>query len=93
MRKFKMMRTEDQTGTSGCGHVANGMVGPDGTTVVTWIVPARLCDGTVREIKSRTIYNSPEDCALLHGHGGKTYLLFEDTGEILIDIAILQTAA
>lgn len=93
MRTFKVIRTEDQTGTSGTGHVANGTVNDDGSAVVTWCVPARICDGTLKEIKTQTIYNSPEDCALLHGHNGKTYLLFEDTGEVLIDVELVKKVA
>lgn len=92
MRTFKIIRIEDQTGTSGTGHVANGEVSEDGTTKVSWIAKARICDGSLREIKTTTIYVSPEDCALLHGHNGKTYLQFDD-GTVMIDIALVQKAA
>lgn len=65
VRTFKLVRREDETGVSGTGHVADGAIFPDGTTILVWRT----------EISSVGVYRSLEDCRRIHGHGGKTIIL------------------
>jgi hypothetical protein len=65
VRTFKLMRREDETGVSGKGHVADGAIFPDGTTILVWRT----------EISSVGVYRSLDDCRRIHGHGGKTIIL------------------
>ena len=91
MRTFKMIRNQDLTGTSGTGVVATGSVLDNGQTTVTWCVPAKLADGSYRDIKTTTIYNSWQDCILLHGHNGRTFIQFDETGIVISDLDVLAT--
>jgi hypothetical protein len=36
MRTFKVIRNNDESGVSGTGHVCDGVVFDDGTTVIYW---------------------------------------------------------
>jgi hypothetical protein len=65
---FVLQRDEDQTGISGTGIVANGIVFPDGTVAMRWAT------GTA----STAVYSSVEDVEIIHGHGGKTRVVFKD---------------
>lgn len=90
MRSFKLIRLVDQTGTSGVGHVASGLVGFDGRCVVTWCVSARLGDGVhTKKINSATHYETWVDALLLHGHGGKTVLVWDDINVTVSDLDVL----
>jgi hypothetical protein len=84
-----MIRKEDLTGTSGTGIVALGKVQDNGQAEVTWIVPAKVADGSLRDIKTTTIYKSWQDCVLLHGHNGRTSIQFDDTGISISDLDVL----
>ncbi len=90
MRSFKFIRLQDLTGTSGVGHVASGQVDETGRTTVRWTVDARLADGTTRKINSATVFDSWTDAILLHGHGGRTLLVWDDNGERVSDWDILK---
>ena len=90
MRHFKFLRMVDLTGTSGVGFVAAGHVESDGRTFVRWTVEARLADGTKRKINSVTQFETWVDAVLLHGHGGKTVLIWDDTGETVSDLDLLE---
>lgn len=89
MRTFKFIRHVDLTGTSGVGHVASGHVDASGLTQVRWTVDARLADGSTRKINSVTQFETWVDAVLLHGHGGRTVLVWDDTGETVSDWDIL----
>ena len=65
MRLFVLNRTEDETGVSGTGIVAQGVEFDNGRCALTWIVG---------EVTSVAIYDRIEDVELIHGHGGKTKL-------------------
>lgn len=67
-RPFRVQRVTDATGVSGEGHVADGVVFPDGTTVLRWLTQHR----------STAIYGSFEECVTIHGHNGATQFLFDD---------------
>lgn len=66
-RIFKVMRDTDVTGVSGAGHVADGVVFGDGTTVLRWR----------SEHRSTAVYSSYEDMVTIHGHDGATRFEFE----------------
>jgi hypothetical protein len=68
MRRFQLVRHEDETGISGTGIVAEGVVFTDGTTVLRW-----TC-----ELTSTCIYESLSDVILIHGHDGKTVIGWVD---------------
>ena len=67
-QRFGMYRREDVSGVSGVGHVADGVVFSDGTTVVRWLTQHR----------STAVYASFEDAKTIHGHDGKTVFEFAD---------------
>lgn len=66
VKVFDLVRIEDESGVSGTGSVAWGCVFPDGTTVLRW----KTMNG------STAVYNSPEHCESIHGHNGKTKIVY-----------------
>lgn len=92
-KTFKLKRIEDLTGTSGTGVVAQGQVLADGRAVMTWIVAANLADGSKRVIKTTTQYETWQDIVLLHGHSGRTVLIWDDSGESVSDWDLLRVKA
>lgn len=70
-RAFVLHREQDITGISGTGPVADGVVFPDGTTVVRW----RDLGGPAAERGVRpttVVFESVEAVMALHGHNGAT---------------------
>jgi hypothetical protein len=67
-RTFIFNRLEDKSGVSGVGKVAEGCVFDSGECVVHWL-------GTKGSIN---IYHNFNDLIEIHGHGGKTEILFDD---------------
>lgn len=63
---FNLQRDEDETGISGTGIVANGVVFPDGSVAMRWAT----------DVASTAVYASIEDVEHIHGHGGKTRVIF-----------------
>jgi hypothetical protein len=74
MRRFHLHRLEDETGTSGKGIVAEGVVFTDGTCVLRWTssTPSTVLyegrDGT----------SGFEAMLKVHGHEGKTKVIWKD---------------
>ena len=66
VRVFRLVRAEDVSGISGTGTVADGVVFPDGVAVLRW----RTAGG------STAVYDSVEDVERIHGHDGKTILVW-----------------
>jgi hypothetical protein len=66
MEKFVLYREEDESGVSGVGIVAEGVVFHNGTVAMSW-----LTDPT-----SVAFYQSVADVIKIHGHGGKTQLRY-----------------
>lgn len=64
---FYLVRLEDETGTSGTGVVAEGIKFFDGAVAMRWRTAVR----------STAFYNSMEDVEAIHGHGGKTTVIWE----------------
>lgn len=75
MRTFLLERTEDESGVSGTGEVAEGVQFSDGHCVMRWLTM----------ISSTAIYDSVENLVSIHGHQGRTVVVFTD-GERVTDI-------
>lgn len=65
-RPFALYRIEDETGVSGTGVVAQGAVFEDGTVALRWLT----------ERRSTAVYASIEDVEAVHGHGGRTRVVW-----------------
>lgn len=68
MRKFVLVRTQDVSGISGTGIVAQGIEFGNGSCALTWMTPYR-CAATYESIKA---------LEHVHGHGGSTQVVWED---------------
>lgn len=62
MRLFYLHRIEDESGVSGTGRVAEGVVFDDDTVALRWLT----------KTASTALYNSLADLEAIHGHQGKT---------------------
>ena len=71
MRLFHLQRNDDETGVSGVGKVAEGVVFSDGTCALRW----------VSEYTSTAIYSNITDLIEIHGHKGSTSVVFEERSE------------
>jgi len=61
-QEFHLVRIEDETGVSGTGVVARGVVFPSGRVVMEWqTFHSSICH-----------YNNLNDIEAIHGHHGKT---------------------
>lgn len=70
-RLFRLERDVDCTGVSGPGHVADGVVWPDGTVTLRWL-GARA---------STVCWTDFEHVVAVHGHDGATRFEFDDAAE------------
>lgn len=61
--EFELVRDEDESGVSGTGIVAEGVILDHGACVMTWF-----------NSKTVNIYDNPFELIDIHGHGGKTRL-------------------
>lgn len=68
MRRFHLHRMKDETGKSGIGIVAEGLVFTDGTAVLRWMSAT----------PSTLIFASQEQMEKIHGHDGKTTIIWKD---------------
>ena len=70
MRRFELHRDEDETGISGTGVVAEGIEFSDGMVVVRW----------KSDWPTSVVFHDRgvESVLALHGHGGKTRLVWVD---------------
>lgn len=69
MRTFVLQRDEDETGISGTGTVAEGVMFSDGSIVLRW-------RGVHR---STVLWDSIDDVQAIHGHQGKTRIVWHDS--------------
>lgn len=69
MRIFKLYRHEDETGISGTGTVALGVVFPDGRVEMRWQT----------KTASTTSFDRIRDVEEVHGHNGKTSIVWLST--------------
>lgn len=72
LRRFHFFRKEDASGVSGCGVVAEGVQFSNGHVALTWLSAH----------PSINLYDSIEDVQLIHGHEGKTKIVFDDPAEM-----------
>ncbi|KQR22708.1 hypothetical protein [Deinococcus sp. Leaf326] len=68
MRRFRLVRAEDVSGSSGTGHVAQGVVFTDGHVAMRWCVNS--C--------STALYDCIEHVERIHGHAGRTCVEYLD---------------
>lgn len=61
-RLFVLDRSEDATGTSGTGIVAEGVKFSNGKVALHWL----------SHLGAVNVYDSMDVCVELHGHGGRT---------------------
>jgi hypothetical protein len=69
MRCFVLLRTEDVSGVSGTGVVAEGVEFLDGKVALRW------CVG---EWRSTVVWDSIDGVEAVHGHDGRTEVLWLD---------------
>lgn len=67
MKIFYLNRTEDESGVSGTGRVAQGFIFDNGKVCVTWL----------SEHPSITVYDNIGEVRAIHGHQGKTEIVME----------------
>jgi hypothetical protein len=68
VRSFHLNRTEDESGISGVGIVAEGVVFADGGVMLYWLT----------QYRSVAFYKSVEDLEAIHGHHGRTAVIWRD---------------
>ncbi len=67
IRTFLLRRTEDESGISGTGNVAEGVEFSNGKCVLCWIT----------QYRSMAVYDSIRELESIHGHDGKTQVVWE----------------
>lgn len=73
MRRFHFLRTEDASGVSGCGRVAEGVIFSNGKVALEWL----------SNHSSTNLYDSINDVEYIHGHEGRTKIIYDDPEEEL----------
>jgi hypothetical protein len=68
VRRFVLVRSEDVSGVSGIGEVAQGVLFDTGKVVIAW----------TRTPSSIDIYDSVADLLAIHGHVGRTRIRWLD---------------
>lgn len=66
MKEFYLKRNEDESGVSGVGVVAKGVILPSGKCILEWQTST----------SSLGIYNNIQELEAIHGHGGKTKVVY-----------------
>lgn len=70
-RRFYLYRGKDETGVSGTGVVADGVVWQDGSVTLKWLGPH----------SSEVSWKSMEHVEAVHGHNGRTVPIWRDDEE------------
>ena len=81
MRAFVLYRKEDVTGVSGTGIVAEGVEFMDGKVSLRWVVG---------EHRSTVAWDSIHSVEVIHGHDGRTRVVFLDTEHRQLEPDILS---
>lgn len=68
MRRFYLERSEDHSGVSGVGIVAEGVVFSSGYVALTWL----------SHLDCKAFYHSVDVMIRIHGHEGKTKIVYID---------------
>ena len=71
-KRFILYRHEDETGVSGTGVVATGVVWPDGHAALRWKAEDR------EAVSSTSVWSSVGDMLRVHGHGGLSKIFYLD---------------
>ena len=71
MKRFNLVRTEDVSGVSGTGVVAEGVMFSTGKCVLAWVT----------RFRSIAVYDSIEELESIHGHDGRTQVVWIDAPE------------
>ena len=66
-KTFYLHRTEDESGVSGTGRIAQGIIFDNGKVAMTWL----------SEHPSVTVYDNIGEVKAIHGHEGKTEVIME----------------
>lgn len=83
--RFYFRRHQDVSGVSGEGHIADGVLWPDGTASLRWRGPHPKVDFCDRGIIT---------AEFVHGHDGATQVVFIDQpGEVPVPVADGESAA
>lgn len=69
MRRFQLSRSQDITGVSGTGIVAEGVLFSTGWVALTWLTA----------VNSLVFYPAIEHVRAIHGHDGSTQIVWLDT--------------
>lgn len=80
VRRFQLHRSVDETGVSGTGLVAEGAQFCDGRCVIRWTV----------DVNSTAVYDSLHDVVKIHGHGGKTQVVWVDEAEGIASLRVVR---
>lgn len=68
LRRFTLVRSEDVSGTSGTGVVAEGVEFSNGQVVIHWL----------SQLESVNVYANAKVLEKLHGHEGRTVVVWTD---------------
>jgi hypothetical protein len=68
MKRFVLDRTEDKTGVSGTGFVAEGVLFDNGKCALAWL----------SRYHSVTVFDNIDEVEKIHGHDGKTIIRWVD---------------
>lgn len=69
LKSFYLLREDDESGISGTGIVAMGVILPSGKCVMEW----------TSFHTSVAIYNNIQDVEIIHGHNGATKIIIIET--------------
>lgn len=79
LRRFKLVRTEDESGVSGTGIVAVGVQFPDGAVVFEWLNEQNPdLDASQNGLTVKQAPDGVEDTIAIHGHDGRTQIEWID---------------
>lgn len=73
---FYLQRNDDESGVSGTGKVAAGVIFPNGKAVMSWLTPT----------SSIALYDSIQDVKTIHGHGGKTLVMVRISNYRVVEV-------
>ncbi len=79
-RRFVFLRDEDETGISGTGLVVMGVLYPDGRCHYRWMT----------EHQTDQMADSLDKLEVIHGHNGRTRIVFLDDEEGVPRLGLLQ---
>ena len=71
IRKFHLKREVDESGVSGTGIVAVGVILPSGRAILEWV-------SKKTQANSLGIYDNIEDLEEVHGHKGATKIVHDE---------------